>query len=413
MNGLSPEITQHQVAEEFENPEPEILPHEPPITDTNGETFAALSPSLSPALDPAAFSDSDGGRDLEMPSLAIYSSALDSESHLGKPRLLRKRKSVAPSGSTPTTPKPRRKSRQKSRTLDAPSEKSKNWDFQSGSGYTSTPATGKVFRNLLILEESLRQQVFQQKAMRRKYLTFLATLCCLIASISHHLYFSQRTGPLRVILQLVLGTLCMTVLLYNLSGEYQKTIVLPRRFLALTNKGLRQLNVRLVRVKMSFTDTCGDLMREFSLFLIMMLLRSLHTIFPLMVRNPGSKIELWLVLAQLRCQPRYGLSDVKLVLFPRTFSTDIREGWELYRNEFWANEGVRRRKNLVEFALDPEKKKRLKEPKDVKRKRKSSVTPKLLTEANLREAGQLSPASITPTISKKDKGSDDNSNKKF
>ena len=56
------------------------------------------------------------------------------------------------------------------------------------------PTSGKVFRNLLILEESLRQQVIQQRAMRRKYLTFLSILCSIIAALSHHLFIMDNSS---------------------------------------------------------------------------------------------------------------------------------------------------------------------------------------------------------------------------
>ena len=48
---------------------------------------------------------------------------------------------------------------------------------------------------------------------------------------------------------------------------------------------------------------------------------------------------------RIRSQPRIGAVDVKLVLNPKAFSAEVREGWEIYRDEFWAREGARRRKN--------------------------------------------------------------------
>lgn len=51
----------------------------------------------------------------------------------------------------------------------------------------------------------------------------------------------------------------------------------------------------------------------------------------------------------IQSQPRIGAVDVKLVLNPRAFSAEIREGWEIYRDEFWAREGARRRKQAHEL----------------------------------------------------------------
>lgn len=325
-------------------------------------------------------------------SHAVYSSALESESqpYYG-PKGLRKKSSLKSVLTSPlSSPKSKKTPRRRSRASDAQSEKSHRSDVHLGGGYTLTPVTGKIFRNMLILEASLRQQVIQQRTMRRKYLTFLAALCSLIASISYHLYFDSDSGPMRVFLQLILLMLCVTLLLYHLSGEYQKTIVLPRKFLSSTNKGLRQLNVRLVKIKSSFADTTADLIREVGLFLCVMALKFFHTAFPSILQNSSSKIEVWLVSGQLRCQPRLGLNDVKLVLVPRSFNTDIREGWELYRNEFWTNEGIRRRNGLLDFMSDKSQKKDKKE----RRKRKPSTLPlSNLSEHNLEKLRTLSPES--------------------
>ena len=249
-------------------------------------------------------------------------------------------------GASPAPSTSKRKLRRKSKESD----KSHRSEF-FGTGYTSMPTSGKVFRNLLILEENLREQVIQQRAMRRKYLTFLSILCSIIAALSHHLFFldNSSTGTLKVILQFCLLATIVTLMLYHLSGEYQKTIVLPRRFLSLTNQGLRQLNVRLVKIKTPFFDKLTDLIREILLAIVNFNLSVFHKLSPESIQNKNSKIEVFLVTCQSQCQPRIGVTDVKLVLNARVFNTDIREGWEMYRSEFWINEGIRRRNNMLSF----------------------------------------------------------------
>ncbi|CUM55262.1 uncharacterized protein AC631_01018 [Debaryomyces fabryi] len=301
--------------------------------------------------------------------------------------------------STPS-PKPRRRIRRRSNKSDA-SDRShrsslKNGAYPTGSGYTLTPATGKIFRNLLILEESLREQVIQQRAMRRKYLTFLSILCSIIASLTHHLYLmdSPVNGTVRVILQFTLLALLVTLMLYHLSGEYQKTIVLPRKFLSSTNKGLRQLNVRLVKIKTPLTDSITDLIREFVLFNATVCRNALHNVYPSTKNNRKSKLEVFLASCQLQCQPRIGVADVKLILNARVFNTDVREGWELYRSEFWAHEGVRRRENMMSFVTEKYREEVLdrgkllkKDRKERRYRRKSSVnaTSNKLNEQNLNQ----------------------------
>ena len=287
-----------------------------------------------------------------------------------------------PSGGSTRLRRARRKSRE-------PSEKSHRSYDKPGTGYTSMPPSGKVFRNLLILEESLREQVIQQKAMRRKYLIFLSILCSIIAALTHHLYILDSsissTGTMRIILQFFLISTVMTLLLYHLSGEYRKTIVVPRRFLSLTNKGLRQLNVRLVKIKTPFTDKVTDQIREISLSIVLFALKIFHIISPTSIQNKDSKIEVFLVTCQSQCQPRIGVADVKLLLNARVFNIDIREGWEIYRSEFWVNEGVRRRNNMLAFINGNQKQEK---SKLVRRKRKSSsispqAMPSKLSEQNL------------------------------
>lgn len=302
------------------------------------------------------------------------------------------------------TPKPRKRLRRKSNKSDGDSERSyrssvRHSEYPSGSGYSLMPAPGKIFRNLLILEEDLRQQVSQQKALRRKYLTFLAILCSLITSIAHYLFFTDpnntASGTIRIILQFTLLGLLVTVMLYHLSGEYQKTIVLPRKFLSSTNKGLRQLNVRLVKIKTPLTDNIIGLIREFMLSIATMCLNSLHKVYPSTQGNRNLKLEVFLVSCQAQCQPRVGLTDVKLVLNPRVFNIVIREGWELYRNEFWINEGVRRRNHILAFLNPPpegaEKNKHIKkERKERRDKRRPTVSSKdKLSEHNLKQLDKI------------------------
>lgn len=380
------------------------------LSDTPGLSHVRGSSSLSSLMgeneaEKQWLAPSDGFEsDNRESGVPIYLSASELETQLVK--LKERRKKKAALGSSPgllgLLPKQKKRIRRKLRNSDIFLEKSHRSEFP-GSGYTLTPAAGKIFRNLLILEESLRQQVMQQRALRRKYLTFLAVLCSLIASISHHLYFNEHSASVRVLLQLMLLALSVTLMLYHLSGEYQKTIVLPRKFLSSTNKGLRQLNLRLVKIKTSMTDSSVDLIREAGLFLCTMCLRSLHTVYPSMTQNPASRLEVFLVSAQLQCQPRFGLTDVKLTLMPRSFNTDIREGWELYRNEFWVNEGVRRRLAMMEFVEGPlEDKKRPKKEKERRKVKNSSVSnplqetnieslslPQELSKENLEALGQM------------------------
>ncbi|KAI5959680.1 SPO7 [Candida theae] len=300
---------------------------------------------------------------------------------------LRRTLSASPDDTPSKRPsKSRGKIRRKSKE---PSERSHRSLEKSGTGYTSMPPSGKIFRNMLILEESLREQVIQQRAMRRKYLTFLAILCSIIAGLAHHLFILDAavssTGTTRLVLKFLLISTVITLLLYHLSGEYQKTIVLPRKFLSSTNKGLRQLNVRLVKIKTPLSDKVTDLIRELSLLVVNFALEVLHKISPNSVQNKDSKIEVFLVICQSQCQPRIGVTDVKLLLNARVFNVDIREGWEIYRSEFWINEGVRRRNNLLAFINGA----KLEKKQQLKRRKRTMSTPQPLAPSKLSEENLL------------------------
>ncbi|KAI5970439.1 SPO7 [Candida margitis] len=305
------------------------------------------------------------------------------------------RRTMSPSPEdTPSkrTSKSRGKIRRRSKE---PSEKSHRSLDKSGTGYTSMPPSGKVFRNLLILEESLREQVIQQRAMRRKYLIFLAILCSIIAGLAHHLFILDpsisSTGTTRLILKFFLISTVITLLLYHLSGEYQKTIVLPRKFLSSTNKGLRQLNVRLVKIKTPLADKITDLIRELSLLVVNFALSISHSISPNSIQNKDSRVEVFLVTCQSQCQPRIGVTDVKLLLNARVFNVDIREGWEIYRSEFWINEGVRRRNSLLSFVNGA----KLEKKQQLKRRKRTSSSPPQSIPSKLSEHNLLKLASST------------------
>ncbi|CAI5756459.1 unnamed protein product [Candida verbasci] len=354
-------------------------------------------------------SDEDDDLDLDNGEINLLKKSISNSSrsksnscNLSTPKNKIKRSSESPSGRRSSSPDTdsitrRKKNRRKSKE---PSEKSHKSNEILGSGYTSMPASGKVFRNLLILEESLREQVIQQKAMRRKYLTFLTILCSIIAALTHYLFISNSPtqGTTRVILQFFLLATIITLMLYHLSGEYQKTIVLPRKFLSSTNKGLRQLNIRLVKIKLPIIDKVTDTIREILSSIIEIALDGFHKISPNSINNKDSKIEIFLVKCKAQCQPRIGVTDVKLVLNARVFNTDIRESWEMYRSEFWINEGVRRRNHLLNFInQETAQTTSLDNNKIIKRrKRKSSSIPSKLSEQNLQklsnetESAQLS-----------------------
>ncbi|ODQ44686.1 hypothetical protein PICMEDRAFT_27826, partial [Pichia membranifaciens NRRL Y-2026] len=168
-------------------------------------------------------------------------------------------------------------------------------------------ATAQIFKNMLILEESLRQQYMQQQSLRLKYSIFLVVMVIIFSYSTYVSLFHSIYVLTNIVHQVISIIMLMTLLLFYLTGEYTRTISIPRKFLVTTNKGIRQLNVRLVKVKV-----------------------------PLKERIIG------FIHLQLH-NHRQGVDHARLVLNPRVFSTATREQWELYRNQFWGLESVRSR----------------------------------------------------------------------
>lgn len=236
-------------------------------------------------------------------------------------------------------------SKNKSSSRRRRSDSSEKSGRSSSSHHEKISPSTKIFRNLLILEESLRQQSIEQKSLRRKFTTFLTILAGIEGAAFYSLYCSAQPPQhmKKVVLQFMFFFLLITLVLFHLSGEYRRTIVIPRKFFTSTNKGIRQFNLRLVKVKTSIPDKITDWVRTIMLITVQLLIKL--TNYMSFFKSYRIVISWHKLLRNLeiQAQPRVGAVDVKLVLNPRAFNAEIREAWEIYRDEFWAREGARRR----------------------------------------------------------------------
>ena len=209
---------------------------------------------------------------------------------------------------------------------------------------SSISPASMVFRNLLILEDDLRSQSRRLRVLRLQFTAFLSTLAGIAAFSFYLLYFSDEPaqGVYRFILQFSLLFIMITVVLFHLSGQYKRTIIIPRRFFMSTNKGIRPFNLKLVKVHSTIDEKFTDLVRFITRKIAYLNQWFLQKI--LMLGEANAVVQFWVGVA-IRSQPRIGAVDVKLILNPRAFNAEIREGWEIYRDEFWAREGARRRKS--------------------------------------------------------------------
>ncbi|EDO16128.1 hypothetical protein Kpol_1070p10 [Vanderwaltozyma polyspora DSM 70294] len=240
--------------------------------------------------------------------------------------------------------------------------KRSNSKASSGRGNIKTsndisPAS-MIFRNLLILEDDLRRQAREQKILKWKFTIFLTFLFAIATYSIYALYFdnerfeSSRKGLPRSVLKMGIIFIVVTFVLFHLSGEYRRTIVIPRKFFNITNKGIRQFNVKVVKVENSINDYIIDIIRYLCRLIARIALYTLRSVFYCKETNFMTR---FFKNVKIRSQPRVGAVDVKLVLNPRAFSSEIREGWEIYRDEFWAREGARRRKTSSEGKTEKKK----------------------------------------------------------
>lgn len=159
-----------------------------------------------------------------------------------------------------------------------------------------------VYRNLLIMEESLRTEYVQLRFTRRIYTIFFLCLIAGTVVLSYYVFLNPSIyRGVHFFNRLGLMILLVTIVLFYISGSYSTTLVHSRRFIHNTNKGLHTFNVKLVKIPPTWLESLVDLVWA-----------------PAYASRPGRV--------------------VKLVLSPRAFNPDTIEGWEIYRQEYWNRE---------------------------------------------------------------------------
>ena len=139
----------------------------------------------------------------------------------------------------------------------------------------------------------------------------------------------------------------VTALLFWATGQWERGVRWPRRWMAITNRGLRGMNLKVVVLRRSWW-------RSF--------FSSLGFLFPYSSFRafPGSSFQYVEVSERRPTSTKYvyreghqmrglrledvapGGDFIKLLLLPKPFSPEFRENWELYRTEYWEHENERR-----------------------------------------------------------------------
>lgn len=218
----------------------------------------------------------------------------------------------------------------------------------------------QIYLNLLILEASLRSQYLTLRARRRQN-TFVLTILALWIGYFFYCQFLRPRedgtgvgGSVYWLLDMfekvaLISGLVMSIL-FRLTGQWERGVRWPSRWLRTTNRGLRGMNCKVVVLK-------GPWWKEF--------ISSFGFLLPIsyFVETPGSNYQFIEYPAHERrmSQPvpkkltgEKGKSEVaeediatggdyvKILLLPKHFTPEFRENWEVYRAEYWDLENQRR-----------------------------------------------------------------------
>ncbi|RCI09649.1 hypothetical protein L249_3800 [Ophiocordyceps polyrhachis-furcata BCC 54312] len=238
-------------------------------------------------------------------------------------------------------------------------------------------APSMVYLNLLILEASLRAQFLELRARRRHHTFFLSLLTIWVAFFAYRLYLAPREDGRGVggsIYWAVEGAqrVCfmggiITAILVWAAGIWDRGIRWPRRWFAISNRGLRAFNCKLVLVRrpwwaealstVGFFLTYGFISHTAS--------SSYRLVDASLLRETEKELQLSADTHPTLILPSDDDDDdgddddddalagheedlapggdyVKLLLLAKPFSPTFRENWELYRSEYWERENERR-----------------------------------------------------------------------
>lgn len=227
----------------------------------------------------------------------------------------------------------------------------------------------QIYLNLLILESSLRAQYLQLLSRRRLHTFFVLLLALWTGTFTYLLFLRPREDGLglggsvywvvETMEKVALMGGAVTIILFWGTGQWERGIRWPRRWVGTTNRGLRGFNLRVVVMR-------GPWWKEWP--------RHLAFLFPMMnLQSSGSE---WHLVEYSSGQhggrhqhPHHngagrdgdeeaggigtlgGLVEedlapggdyIKLLLLPKSFSPEFRENWEEYRTDYWERENERR-----------------------------------------------------------------------
>lgn len=244
----------------------------------------------------------------------------------------------------------------------APIEKSESAESKSSAPLplsdplaTLPSSPPQIYLNLLILEASLRSQYLTLRARRRQNTFFLFLLIVWTTWFAYLLFLCPREdgsgvgGSVYWVVEMgekvaLMGGNVTGMLIWG-TGQWERGVRWPRRWVGVANRGLRNVNAKIVVIK-------GPWWKE--------MLGHLAFLFPYSSFFPAQASSYHDIdsIAEKHGSSSFGEDDgddllreedlspggdyIKLLLLPKPFSPDFRENWELYRLEYWEKENERR-----------------------------------------------------------------------
>ncbi|KAI0478485.1 Spo7-domain-containing protein [Xylariaceae sp. FL0804] len=223
-----------------------------------------------------------------------------------------------------------------------------------------------IYLNMLILESSLRAQHLELRARRRKHTFFLSLLCVWLVGLGYALLLAPREdgrgvgGSVYWVVDMA-EKVCfisgvVTGMLVWATGIWERGIRWPRRWFGICNRGLRGFNCKLVVIKRPWlVEVMSTIGWFFTYGAFSGTAGQYRFVEPAMLREVEQELNL---NHQGHPQLPFASGDeekggheedlapggdyVKLLLWPKPFSPNFRENWELYRSEYWERENERR-----------------------------------------------------------------------
>ncbi|KAI4162483.1 MAG: hypothetical protein LQ342_003898 [Letrouitia transgressa] len=211
----------------------------------------------------------------------------------------------------------------------------------------------QIYLNLLILEASLRMQYLTLRARRRQHTFFLLILALWNIGFFYALFLRPREdgsgvgGSVYWVIEItekvaLMGGVVTGILLWG-TGQWDRGVRWPRRWVGVANRGLRSINAKIVVIKGPWWIELLGLVSF--LFPFSSLFSSQGMQYQVQQQQPAlakSNHRSRLGHERLEEDLSPGGDYIKLLLLPKPFSPDFRENWELYRLEYWEKENERR-----------------------------------------------------------------------